>query len=82
MVTLTAEPNPPTGEVPLNVTTRKVLSDYLEAHPDGEWLLMGRRGKRLSTRAAELVVEKYASLEAGIAATPHQLRHAFLQGPG
>jgi len=66
-------------EVPLNVTIRKVLSDYLEIHSGGEWLFVSRRGKRLSTRAAERVVEKYADL-AGIGATPRQLRHTFCKG--
>ena len=66
-------------EVPLNVTIRKVLSDYLEGHPGGEWMFVSRRGKRLSTRAAERVVAKYAGI-AGIGATPHQLRHNFCKG--
>lgn len=61
-------------EVPLNVTIRKVLSGYLEINPGGEWLFLSRRGKRLSTRGAERVVEKYAGL-AGIRVTPRQLRH-------
>jgi len=61
-------------EIPLNVTVRKVLAEYL-AGLTGEWLFPGRKG-RMTTRTAERIVGKYARL-AGIEATPHQLRHVF-----
>lgn len=66
-------------ETPLNVTIRKVLSDYLEVHPGGEWLFLSRRGQRISTRVAEKVVQKYVAL-AGIKATSCQLCHTFCNG--
>jgi len=38
-------------EVPLNVTVRKVLAEYLESHRGGEWLFVNRNGGRLSERS-------------------------------
>jgi len=53
-------------EVPLNVTIRKVLKEYLESgHPGGEWLFLNRYRERLNERSAERMVRKYARLASG-----------------
>jgi integrase/recombinase XerC len=64
-------------EVPLNVTLRKVLAEYLDVHPGEEWLFVSRKGNKLSVRAAERVIEKYAGLAGLEGVTPHVLRHTF-----
>jgi integrase/recombinase XerC len=65
-------------EVPLNVTIRKVLKEYLESHhPGGEWLFLNRYGERLNERSAERVVRKYAALAGLEGVTVHTLRHTF-----
>ncbi|SHJ64823.1 integrase/recombinase XerC [Desulfofundulus thermosubterraneus DSM 16057] len=62
-------------EVPLNVTARRVIQEWLNVHPGGDWLFPGRKG-HMTARAAEKILEKYARL-AGVEVTPHQLRHTF-----
>lgn len=64
-------------EVPLNVTVRKVLAEYLNVFPGGEWLFVSRKKNKLSVRAAERIVEKYARLADLEVVTPHVLRHTF-----
>jgi len=64
-------------EVPLNVTARKALSEYLAIHPGGEWLFVSRKKSRLSARAAERAIAKYARLAGLEGVTPHALRHTF-----
>ncbi|MEW6048761.1 MAG: tyrosine-type recombinase/integrase [Bacillota bacterium] len=65
-------------EVPLNVTIRKALKEYLEsAHPGGEWLFLNRYGERLNERSAERMVRKYARLAGLDRVTVHTLRHTF-----
>jgi len=61
-------------EVPLNITVRRVLSEYLSGI-DGEWLFPGKSG-HMTRRAAEKAVAKYARI-AGVDATPYSLRHTF-----
>ncbi|SHE99327.1 integrase/recombinase XerC [Desulfofundulus australicus DSM 11792] len=62
-------------EVPLNVTARRIIQEWLTVHPGGDWLFPGRKG-HMTARAAEKILEKYARL-AGVEVTPHQLRHTF-----
>jgi len=65
-------------EVPLNVTIRKALKEYLESgHPGGEWLFLNRYGDRLNERSAERAVRKYARLAGLDRVTVHTLRHTF-----
>jgi len=61
-------------EVPLNVTARRVLGEYL-SDLKGEWLFPGKSGP-MTRRAAEKVLAKFARLS-GVEVTPHRLRHTF-----
>ncbi|MFZ5898007.1 MAG: tyrosine-type recombinase/integrase [Bacillota bacterium] len=63
-------------EVPLNVTARKAISDWLAAHPGGPWLFPGRQDAPLTRRAAEKALASLGRL-AGVDVTPHRLRHTF-----
>ncbi|MCS5697317.1 tyrosine-type recombinase/integrase, partial [Desulfofundulus thermocisternus] len=63
-------------EVPLNVTARRIIQEWLTVHPGGDWLFPGRRKGHITARTAEKILEKYARL-AGVEVTPHQLRHTF-----
>ncbi|MDK2888467.1 MAG: hypothetical protein PWP72_1345 [Thermoanaerobacter sp.] len=62
-------------QVPLNVTARRMVQEWLTVHPGGDWLFPGRKG-HMTARTAEKILEKYARL-AGVEVTPHQLRHTF-----
>ncbi|MGB9804549.1 tyrosine-type recombinase/integrase [Desulfofundulus sp.] len=62
-------------EVPLNVTARRIIQEWLTVHPGGDWFFPGRKG-HMTARTAEKILEKYARL-AGVEVTPHQLRHTF-----
>ena len=64
-------------EVPLNVTARKALSEHMAARAGGEWLFVSRKGSRLSARAAERAIVRYARLAGLEGVTPHSLRHTF-----
>src|SRR5919107_2405304 len=48
--------------LPLNVDARRAIASYLEVRPtiSAEQLFIGQRGQGVSSRAVELVVEKYA----------------------
>jgi len=61
-------------EVPLNVTVRRVLAEYLSGL-SREWLFPGKGGP-MTRRAAEKVLTKFSRLS-GVEATPHRLRHTF-----
>lgn len=64
-------------EVPLNVTVRKALAEYLNhRHGGSDWLFVSKKRNKLSVRAAQRVINKYARL-AGVDVTPHMLRHTF-----
>ncbi len=65
--------------VPLNADARKALSDYLAVRPKhtSDALFLGRRSDRLSPRAVEKTVLKYAHLARLEDVTPHTLRHTF-----
>jgi len=63
-------------EVPLNVTVRRVLQDWLAAHPGGPWLFPGRGGAPLTRWAVEKMFARLGRL-AGVEVTPHKLRHTF-----
>jgi integrase/recombinase XerC len=66
-------------EVPLPSETRQALKEWLDKHPPGdEWLFVGKSGK-LSGRAVQKMLKKYA-YQAGLPAEaihPHALRHTF-----
>jgi integrase/recombinase XerC len=65
-------------EVPLNVTIRKVLKQYLGFHhPGSGWLFLNRYGGRLNERSAERLVRRYARLAGLDRVTVHTLRHTF-----
>jgi integrase/recombinase XerD len=65
--------------LPLNLDARKAVSDYLQVRPAATTprLFVGQRGDGLSSRAVELVVDKYARLAGLEGVTPHTLRHSF-----
>lgn len=62
-------------EVPLNVTARRILGEYM-AGARGEWLFPGRKGRHMTARAAEKRLAGFGRL-AGVEVTPHMLRHTF-----
>ena len=66
-------------EVPLNITARKVLMEYLESLDDVyEYLFASQRTKgRLTTRALGYIVSKYAQQAKIDNLRPHDLRHRF-----
>jgi site-specific recombinase XerD len=65
--------------LPLNVDARNAIKAYQDARPtvSDDHLFIGQRGQRISSRAVELVVEKYARLAGLEDVTPHTLRHSF-----
>ncbi|HEY7065630.1 MAG TPA: tyrosine-type recombinase/integrase [Chloroflexota bacterium] len=65
--------------VPLNADARKALNDYLAIRPKhtSDALFLGRRSERLSPRAVEKTVLKYAHQARLDEVTPHTLRHTF-----
>lgn len=64
-------------EVPLNVTVRKVLSEYLFTLK-GTWLFSSRKtGQALTPRALGYLVGKYARMAGIEDISPHDLRHRF-----
>ncbi|HHY35749.1 MAG TPA: tyrosine-type recombinase/integrase [Firmicutes bacterium] len=65
-------------EVPLNIATRKALAAYLSTCPGvdaNEPLLVGQRGARTPSGVWR-TLQSYAG-EAGVAVSPHVLRHTF-----
>jgi tyrosine recombinase XerC len=71
-------------EVPLGEAASDALADYLKmsselvATRDPKALFLNRRGKRLSSRDARSVVEKYRRMVlSGKHVSPHTLRHSF-----
>lgn len=67
-------------EVPLNLTARKALSDYLEAEPHAHDFLfpnIRQTDQRLDVRGINYLVEKYAKRAGLEDVTPHVLRHHF-----
>ena len=64
-------------EVPLNVTARKILSEYLPT-VKGNWLFASRKTKEaITTRALGYLVNKYALIAGIEKISPHDLRHRF-----
>jgi site-specific recombinase XerD len=65
--------------VPLNADARKALSDWLAVRPKttSDCLFLGRRSERLSPRAVEKTVLKYAHQARLEDISPHTLRHTF-----
>jgi site-specific recombinase XerC len=67
-------------EVPLPSETRQALKEWLDKHPcSGEWLFVGKNGK-LSGRAVQKMLKKYA-YQAGLpleAVHPHVLSYPNL----
>ena len=66
-------------EVPLNITVRKALHEYLAAEKsDSEWLFNSTRtGEKLTTRALGYIIRKYAGFAQLPNVRPHDLRHRF-----
>ncbi|OAT83715.1 tyrosine-type recombinase/integrase [Desulfotomaculum copahuensis] len=62
-------------EVPLNVTVRRTLEEYLES-VNGEWVFPNRRGGHITTRAVEKILSRFGVFS-GVEITPHMLRHTF-----
>ena len=64
-------------EVPLNRDAREAVAKWLRSRGPGEGpLFPGDKGGRLTARATEAVVSRFAEA-AGLSVTPHQLRHTF-----
>lgn len=64
-------------QVPLNVEARRALGAWLEVRPEAAARLFSdRRGKALERRMVRYVIEGYGK-RAGVAVTPHTLRHTF-----
>jgi integrase/recombinase XerC len=65
--------------VPLNLTARKAIQDYLEVRPASadDQLFLSTRGGGLTTRAIQQLVDKYGQLAGLEHVGPHQLRHSF-----
>jgi integrase/recombinase XerC len=67
-------------EVPLNTTVRNALKDWIGERESGPLFTSQKRGGRLTTRAVEQMVSRYACaarLGEGVKVTPHVLRHTF-----
>src|SRR6266496_5423398 len=66
-------------EVPLNVTARKVLEEYLPTLPSDTVFLFpsGKTKRALSERALGYIIKKYASSAKLPDVSPHDLRHRF-----
>src|SRR5688572_3191118 len=65
--------------LPLNVDARRAIAAYLDVRPtvSDDHLFIGQRGQGISSRAVELLVEKYGRLAGLEDVTPHTLRHSF-----
>lgn len=60
--------------IPLNKETRRALKKYLDERTDRHpALLLSNRGKRISVRSVQYLLEKRG-------VHPHQLRHTFITG--
>lgn len=64
-----------TRTVPLRLSVRTLLSQYIEQHKPTGKLFMGQRGT-LTTHAITKLVAKYGR-KAGVILSPHTLRHTF-----
>jgi integrase/recombinase XerC len=64
--------------VPLNVTIRQILLDYLVSLPESQQVLFtSDRAKHLTPRAVQPLVNRYAYNAHLDRVTPHTLRHSF-----
>ena len=68
--------------VPIGSYARAALGEYLKHSytelGGREWLFVNRRGGKISTRAVQMLVEKYTrKVLPGRKVTPHTLRHSF-----
>lgn len=64
-------------EIPLPSEARIALKSWLSEHSGGEWLFLGRSGRKLTPRAVQKMLKKYAC-QAGLplnSVHPHVLRH-------
>lgn len=62
-------------EVPLNTTARRMLGEWLNDHPGGDYLFPGRSGP-VTARTVQVRLGELGRL-AGVEVTPHRLRHTF-----
>ncbi len=65
-------------ELPLNAPARQALQAYLAARPQGgsQAFFTGQRGEGVQAKTVRRAVQRFAK-PAGVAATPHILRHTF-----
>jgi integrase/recombinase XerC len=64
--------------VPLNVTIRQILLDYLVSFPESQQVVFASdRAKHLTPRAVQHLVHRYAYKAHLEQVTPHTLRHSF-----
>jgi site-specific recombinase XerD len=64
--------------VPLNVTIRKILLDYLASLPESQsFLFASNRAERFTPLRVQHLVNRYAYNAHLLHVTPHILRHSF-----
>ncbi|WP_170291992.1 tyrosine-type recombinase/integrase [Heliobacterium mobile] len=66
-------------EIPLNNDVRKVMALYLAEYPrqTNDYLFFTNRSPQMTTRAAQVIVEKYKELTGIAHLNCHSLRHTF-----
>ncbi len=68
-------------DVPINATARGALKAWLDIRVElPGHLFTSQKGGRISTRAVEHLVERYARISKLENVTPHSLRHTFCKG--
>lgn len=67
-----------TRKVPLNSTACRILREYFAVHePKGDYVFDSQRSDKLTPRAVQHMIEKYADLLNMPHLTAHTLRHTF-----
>jgi site-specific recombinase XerD len=67
-----------TRKVRLNSTACRILREYFAVHtPKGEYVFDSQRSDKMTPRAVQHMVEKYAKITGIPDLTPHVLRHTF-----
>ncbi|MBC9785093.1 tyrosine-type recombinase/integrase [Heliobacterium chlorum] len=66
-------------EIPLNADVRKVLTTYLAEYPRqaDDYLFFTNRSPKMTTRAAQVIIDKYRVMTGIDHLTCHSLRHTF-----
>lgn len=66
-------------KIPLNADVRKALNNYYAEHtPKGEYVFDSQRSEKMTSRAVQLILNKYAEAVKIPGLTPHTLRHTFI----